>query len=240
MFIWKKKLWKILYGLCKETITETISYTKEIFPYQWKIALSWVSGYFIFQLFNPVLFASEGAVVAGQMGMTLQALNAIQAFAMSWQNTKVPLYSGLIEMSQYKELDNIFNKTLKQLIAVSSTLLLIMFILVTILRITRFEIFGSVLGDRFLDYIPMILMMIPVLVNLTDGSWATYLRCHKQEPFLILSIVMGILCCASTLFFGTKFGVIGITLSYCCLKIFIALPWSYNIFITKRNEWHEK
>ena len=35
-------------------------------------------GYFIFQLFNPVLFATEGAVVAGQMGMTLAALNGIK------------------------------------------------------------------------------------------------------------------------------------------------------------------
>ena len=54
-----------------------INYRLEIFPYQWKIALSWISGYFIFQLFNPVLFATEGAVVAGQMGMTITVLNSI-------------------------------------------------------------------------------------------------------------------------------------------------------------------
>ena len=28
-----------------------VNYKKEIFPFQWKIALSWISGYFIFQLF---------------------------------------------------------------------------------------------------------------------------------------------------------------------------------------------
>ena len=90
-YVWKTELWRLLYGLFKEPINETVSYMREIFPYQWKIALSWVSGYFIFQFFNPVLFATEGAVVAGQMGMTLQVLNAIQVFAMSWQNTKIPL-----------------------------------------------------------------------------------------------------------------------------------------------------
>lgn len=238
-YVWKTELWRLLYGLFKEPITETVSYMKEIFPYQWKIALSWVSGYFIFQLFNPVLFASEGAVVAGQMGMTLQVLNAIQAFAMSWQNTKVPLYSGLIELSQFNELDRIFNKTLKQLIVVSVSLLTLMFLAILLLRVSWFTIGGSVLGERFLDYLPMAFMIIPVLVNQIDGSWATYLRCHKQEPFLGLSVVMGILCSISTLVFGTRYGVIGITLSYCCIKVFIALPWSYNIFITKRKEWHE-
>ncbi len=238
VYVWKSNLWRLLAGLLKETIIETVSYMKEIFPYQWKIALSWVSGYFIFQFFNPVLFATEGAIVAGQMGMTLQVLNAIQALAMSWQNTKVPLYSGLIEMKNYKELDGIFNKTLKQMLSVCLVLLLGMYVAVIILRITHLSIGGSVLGDRFLDYLPMTFMMIPLFVNQIDGSWATYLRCHKKEPFLIISIVMGVLCCLSTIFLGTQYGVIGITLGYCCLKVFIALPWGYSIFTRKKKEWH--
>lgn len=238
VYIWRTDLWKLLYGLLREKITETVSYMKEIFPYQWKIALSWVSGYFIFQFFNPVLFATEGAVVAGQMGMTLQVLNAIQAFAMSWQNTKVPLYSGLIELKKYEELDKVFNKTLKQLLGVSVVLLTTMYVAIFLMKETQFVIGHSVLGNRFLDYLPMLLMMIPVLVNQLDGSWATYLRCHKQEPFLMLSIVMGALCCFSTLYFGTNYGVIGLTLGYCCLKVFVALPWGYSIYATKKKEWH--
>ena len=238
IYIWKTNLWRILYGLLKEKVTSTVSYMQEIFPYQWKIALSWVSGYFIFQFFNPVLFATEGAVVAGQMGMTLQVLNAIQAFAMSWQNTKIPLYSGLIELKKYNELDDVFNRTLKQLLSVCVLMLSCMYIAVYIFKITNFTIGNSILGDRFLDYLPMVLMMLPVFVNQLDGSWATYLRCHKQEPFLALSIVMGALCCFSTLYFGNQYGLIGITLGYCCLKVFVALPWGYIIYITKKKEWH--
>jgi Polysaccharide biosynthesis protein len=37
-----------------------ISWRREIFPLQWKIALSWLSGYFIFILFTPVLFTFHG------------------------------------------------------------------------------------------------------------------------------------------------------------------------------------
>lgn len=238
LFVWKKDLWRLLFGLFREKITETVSYMKEIFPYQWKIALSWISGYFIFQLFNPVLFATEGAVVAGQMGMTLQVLNAIQAFAMSWESTKIPLYSGLIELKQYDELDRVFNKTVKQMMAVCAVLLFLFYLVVIVLKETHLTIGGSVLGDRFLAYLPMVLMMIPILVNQVVGAWADYLRCHKQEPFLILSIVMGILCCCSTLLFGYQFGVIGITLGYCCLRLFVSLPWGYHIYSSKKKEWH--
>jgi hypothetical protein len=47
-----------------------VSWRQEILPFQWRIAVSWISGYFIFSLFTPVLFHYHGAVVAGQMGMT--------------------------------------------------------------------------------------------------------------------------------------------------------------------------
>lgn len=33
-----------------------VSWKTEIWPLQWRIALSWLSGYFIFQLFTPILF----------------------------------------------------------------------------------------------------------------------------------------------------------------------------------------
>lgn len=239
LFVFRTSLWRLIYNLLQTKVTEVISYMKEIFPYQWKIALSWVSGYFIFQLFNPVLFATEGAVVAGQMGMTLQVLNAIQAFAMSWQNTKIPLYSGLIEMKNYVELDRVFNKTLKQMLLVCAVLLVAFGSMVVMLRVTHLSFGGNELGNRFLDYLPMVFMMIPLFINQIDGSWAAYLRCHKQEPYLILSVVMGVLCCLSTLFLGSRFGVIGITLGYCCLKLFVGLPWGYKIFVSKKNEWHK-
>ena len=239
IFIYRQGLTKILINLWRNKITERVGYMKEIFPYQWRIALSWVSGYFIFQLFNPVLFATEGAVVAGQMGMTLQALNAIQSFSASWLNTKVPLYSGLIARKEYEQLDDIFNKTLKQMVFICTVLLICFVLVVLLLRATNLQINGQVFADRFLDFRPMILMVIPVLLHQFTSSWATYLRCHKQEPFLVNSIVAGVLCMLSTLVFGKLFGLYGVTIGYCsvCLLLF---PWGYFIYKTKKNEWHEK
>lgn len=238
IFVLNTGLWKILYNLLKEKIIETISYMKEIFPYQWKIALSWISGYFIFQLFNPVLFATEGAIVAGQMGMTVHVLNAIQGFALSWQNTKIPKYCGYIEMKQYEALDFLFNKTLKQMMWVCIAILLIFYSVIVVLRITRFSIGDTVFANRFLPYLPMLLMTIPVIVNQLVSSWATYLRCHKQEPFLINSVVMGVLCCLSTIILGHLLGLYGITSGYCLLTLMVSLPWGHHIFVTKKRAWH--
>ncbi len=210
-----------------------VDYWKEIFPYQWKIALSWVSGYFIFQLFNPVLFATEGAVVAGKMGMTLQALNGISSLSMSWINTKIPLMSSLVAEKKFKKLDAVFNKTIIQLSGIS--FILISFFIIAVIDLNYFKI---VVGQRFLPLLPLVLLCMVTFVNQFVFSWATYLRCHKQEPFLINSIVMGIMCGLSTLLLGKSFGLMGIVLGYFSITIFIGLPWSYNLFKSKKLEWH--
>lgn len=237
IFVWKTGLAGIVINLWKVRITESVAYFKEIFPYQWKIALSWVSGYFIFQLFNPVLFATEGAVVAGQMGMTLQALNAIQAFSMSWLNTKVPLYSQLIALKDYLKLDTIFNQTLKQMTSVCFVLLVVFFIAIWLLNITQIQLNGHVFADRFLPYVPMFLLMFTVYLNQYISSWATYLRCHKQEPFLVISICGALADGLSTLVLGNLYGLYGITFGYSLLTL-LFFPWGYWIYRTKKAEWH--
>jgi O-antigen/teichoic acid export membrane protein len=224
-FIWHKLgEWKVNYRL-------------EIFPYQWKIALSWISGYFIFQLFNPVLFATEGPVVAGQMGMTLTVLNSIFALSFSWISTKVPIFSGLIAQKEYAKLDHLFKKTLIQSSALNVLMLGVLFSLIFILRYFDIKIGGKNFGDRFLPFLPLLFMMIPIMLNHIIGSMATYLRCHKKEPMLVQSIIIGILCSLSTIVFGKYYGVIGITMGYMLLTIG-SLVWTYITFNTMKKEWH--
>lgn len=238
IYVSNTSMHRILINLWKEKITTRVQYMKEIFPYQWKIALSWISGYFIFQLFNPVLFATDGAVVAGQMGMTLAVLNGIQSLSLSWLNTKIPLYSRLIALKDYKQLDKTFNQTLKQMTFICFLLLCIMMLGIWGIRFLNIHIGKELLGNRFLSYLPMLLMMIPLFANQYTFSWATYLRCHKKEPFLIISICSGIACCLSTLLLGKYFGIYGVTGGYCFTTLAF-FPWGYHIYITKKYKWHE-
>jgi len=237
LFIWRLGLAHIIINLCRYKVKERVSYWKEIFPFQWKIALSWVSGYFIFQLFNPVLFATEGAVVAGQMGMTLQALNAIQAFSMSWLSTKVPLFSKLIAIKDYVKLDSIFLRVVKQMSSVCLALLLSFFVVIWGLHVTKLQFGENLLADRFLPYLPLLLMMFPIYLQQFTNAWATYLRCHLKEPFLIISICGGIANGLSTIVLGNLYGLYGMTMGYCLLSI-LFFPWGYWIYKNNKIEWH--
>ena len=220
--IWKlEKKWKI-------------EYMKEIFPLQWRIALSWISGYFIFQLFNPILFATGGAVVAGQMGMTLQALNGISSISMSWISTKVPLFSSYIAKKEYQILDLTFNKTVKQLSIISFVMLSTFVIFVFGLYLFKLDV-----SSRFLPLIPLIFLSFITLINQYVFSWATYLRCHKKEPFLYLSLITGLLCALSTCIFGNIWGLMGLVMGYLCISTLVSFPWAFYIFKKSKVLWHQ-
>ena len=230
-------IFKVLKNLYHEEINEVVSYKKEIFPYQWRIAVSWISGYFIFQLFNPVLFAAEGAAVAGQMGMTMQAFNALQALTLAWINTKTPRISGLIALKKYEELDSLFNKTKKQLLLIGTSVLLLFLVCLTSIQIYNKPILGMEIGSRFLPTLPLWLMGWSTFTMFPINCWAIYLRSHKKEPLMINSVVMGILCCISTVTMGNLYGLYGIVISFAVLRL-VSLIWIYSVYNKKKKEWH--
>lgn len=222
-----------LVAIWKQKGEATINYMTEIFPFQWRIALSWISGYFIFQLFNPVLFAFSGKVVAGQMGMSLQILNGISNLSMSWITTKVPVFSSLIAHKKFHELNSLFSRTLKNLMSVNFFGIIVFYALLLLLNYLN-----NPFSARFLPLVPMAMLCAVTIVNQLIFSWATFLRCHKQEPFLVNSIVIGVLCAISTLCFGKYIGMIGVVAGYSFIAFFISLPWAWYIFKTKTQLWH--
>ena len=212
-----------------------VSYRKEIFPYQYKIALSWISGYLLFQLFNPILFATQGPIAAGQMGMTLAALNGVSAISMSWISTKVALFSTLIARQDFGDLDTVFNKTVRQLVLVNAVSLIVFLIL-----LEGLNQFHSPLRERFLPFTPVVLLCLTTFINQFVFSWATYLRCHKQEPFLFISVLNGVLCVISSALLGKYYGIVGIVAGYTLLTVIISGMGGYYIFITKKKQWHSE
>lgn len=228
----------LLHNIYLHQVTEKLSYKEEILPFQWKIALSWIGGYFIFQLFNPVIFATEGAAAAGQMGMTLNALTSILALSFGWMATKIPVYSGYIAQRDFKKLNKLFNTTFFQSSFVIIFAMVGLFVVIFGIRYFNVIVVGKNLGDKFLPYLPMVFMMISFLMNHIIGSLAVYLRCHKKEPMLVHSLVFGALSCISTVVLGKYYGVIGITAGYCFITIGVTF-WAYYIFITKKSQWHK-
>ncbi len=136
------------------------SWRSEVWPFQWRIAISWLSGYFIFQLFNPVLFASHGPVIAGQMGMSITLCNALLGVSIAWMTTKASPFGVLVARRQWKSLDSLFFRTFRQSLLVLVAGGLFGFACVALLNYRHYP-----LSARILRPLPFAFLLLSTMMN---------------------------------------------------------------------------
>jgi len=231
--VWLLGKRKLLLGLLRfHAGVDRIRWVDEVWPFQWRIAVSWFCGYFIYWLFNPVLFAYRGPVEAGQMGMTLSLVNAIQNIAVSWVSTKSAPFGSLIARKEYGALDNTFFRALRQTVAVSIAGAMTAWVGCEYLNLLHFRF-----ALRLLDPLTLGLLLVYMIVNVIVFAEAFYLRAHKQEVFFINSVVGAVTVTITTLTFGRYYGARGIAAS-CCIGNILGLVWSTYKFRKYRKLWH--
>lgn len=206
---------------------------KEVWSFQWRIAVSWLCGYFIFQLYNPVLFAYHGPVAAGQMGMSLSLSGALTAVAISWINTKAAPFGAMIARKEYTTLDRVFFQALKQSLAVCGAGMLTIWLLVFYLNRAHFS-----LAHRVLSPLSIGILLATAPISIVTFAEATYLRAHKQEKFLLNSIIAAILVGSSAFFLGRPFGALGIVTGTFLSSLIVGLPLGTYMFVRYRRLWH--
>lgn len=225
---------KLLLGLLRHNVgTDRIRWNQEVWPFQWRIAVSWLCGYFLFWIFNPVLFAFRGPVEAGQMGMSLSLANAIQAIAVSWISTKSAPFGTLIARKEYRLLDHTFFQALRQAVFVAVAGALCAWVGCIYLNVHHFRF-----AQRLLDPISLGILLVYMAINVVIASQAYYLRAHKQEVLFTNSLIGAVLVTASTFLSARPYGASGIVVSTCLLNVF-GLAWATYKFRKYRKLWHE-
>ena len=231
--VWLLGKRKLLLGLLRHPPgPNRIRWNQEVWPFQWRIAVSWFCGYFIFWLFNPVLFAFRGPVEAGQMGMSLSLANAIMNIAISWVSTKSAPFGTLIARKEYRRLDRTFFLALCQSLAVSIAGGLTAWLGCIYLNWQHIRF-----AQRLLDPSSIAMLMLYMITNVIIFAEAYYLRAHKQEVFFINSLVGALVVTLCTFIFGRYYGATGIVVS-CCIVNVIGLIWATQKFMKYRRIWH--
>jgi O-antigen/teichoic acid export membrane protein len=205
----------------------------EIWPMQWRLAVSGLFGYLVFSLFNPVMFRYHGAVVAGQMGMTLALTNVLQAIAGAWVQTRVPSFGILVAKRDFQTLDRSFFKLSAISIGVMVSGLAALWFGVAALRWM-----GHPLADRVLPPLPFGLFLAAAAILQVSLCETLYLRAHRQEPLLGLSVFMGTAVGGCTFLLGSRYGPVGAAAGYLAVVV-ICTVWETGIWFRCRREWHQ-
>jgi hypothetical protein len=234
-------LWVFVkYGNCFKDILATpvsqgtgLSWRKEILPVQWKVALSALSSYLIFQLANPVLFRYRGPAEAGRMGMSMRVMDTLLNLAISWVSTKAAPFGTFIARKDYTTLDSVFRKASRQAVGV-----LVLGGVAFLVVYFALRMMGASLAARFLDPLAILFLLGSTVVNCILFCQAIYLRAHKQEPFLYNSLAGAVIVPLIIYFLGRPYGGFGIAAGLFAGNVLIGLPWATCIFLRKRKQWH--
>lgn len=222
------KLWKQLF-LSK--VTNKYNWLKDTLPLQWRYAISWTSGYFIFQFMVPVTMFYGGAVLAGKLGLSLVMARAVQSIANSWGMTKIPKFNMFVARENRESLDNLLKKiqwqSLMVFIGCAIALLLVLIFIFPLIN----------WNDRVLPTYEIAIILIAEGVNLIIFNWAYYLRSHKEEPYMRISFINGLAVGITVWLSMFLYSSTLIALSFYCIVQFIMLIPAWSIFVKKRKEY---
>jgi hypothetical protein len=211
---------------------ETVSWRREFLPVQWKFALSWLSGYLVYSLFTPVLFAFHDPALAGRMGLTLAAASAISSAAFAVTATKVPRLAILAARRDYRDMDSLFYRSTLSAVAVALVGSGLFFAALLVLRAVPLEI-----SERFLPPLETGLLLTAFALQQLRFAMGSYLRAHKAEPFFLLSVTEALLAVPLFTLLGKNAGALGIVVGFLGLTTVTLVP-AVAIFFRCRTLWH--
>lgn len=207
------------------------AWRSEVWPMQWRIGVSWMAGYFITQLFTPILFYYHGAVPAGQMGMTLAVANILAGIAMTWLNVEAPVMGRLAATRSWRELDSLFAIRFWQ-----STILLAAGCVITMIVVTALQ--GLSFGQRFLLPLETALLLGSAVLTHIIGCLAQYLRAHRQEPFVWLSVIGAIMMAIAAWVLTKTYSTMGAVIATFSVNLLFGLPTGTLLWWVLRRQWH--
>ena len=210
---------------------DLIDWRRDIYPMQWRIALSWIGGWIIWNSFTPMLFIHQGPSEAGRVGLALNIFMSITTLGTSWVNASLPSFLKYIALEQRMILNRLFLKTIASSMIFTSLLLIIFLVGVEILQTFNF-VFAKRLAERPI----LFCLALVALANVFVSAAAVFMRAHKVEPMLSQTLTMGILV-GLTSWVGSQYSSLTMILGYTFLGIFVGLPWTIILLLRfyKRN-----
>jgi len=197
----------------------------DVWPMQWRLAVSGVFSYFAFSLFTPVMFHYHGPAVAGRMGMTWQLMVMLQAVALAWVQTRVPLFGRLIAKKDFKERDRVFFR-------LTWISLLVVTVGATLLWLAVWALyhFDIRLATRMLSPLPTALFLLAIVALHFPHCQAFFIRAHKRELLLGSSVVSSLLIGSTVWWLGKQYGPVGAACAYLSIIVFVIFPWQTRIW----------
>jgi len=207
-----------------------VDWKREVWPFQWRIAVSWMCSYFTVQVFIPILFALRGAVEAGQMGMSLSITGYMAGLVLPWISTKATPFGRMIANGQCQSMDRLFLRALRQALTAFSFIALGVCAGAALLPFAAPRLAARMVAPQL-----FVLLVAAAGANCVVQCLAVMLRSFKREPFLGQSLITASLTVSLAALTAPRWGSAGAAFSYLAATAGFALPSALAIFFRARR-----
>lgn len=212
-------------------IDSNIPWAKEIIPLMGRYSISWASGYFASQIYNPLTFSLYGAAAAGRVGYSLSIIQAIYTVANVWSLISMPKYNMAVEKKEWKKMDSLLKRNITYSAVIYGLGILALYITQWV------PVISKVIWGRIVSLNSVMILALSYAAAMVIYAMAIYLRAHKQEPFMVVSVLSGGISAILTFIFA-KFSGLGYIFVGLFLSEVIVLPVGIYILKNFRSKWH--
>ncbi len=220
---------------CPEMLGEVYAATEQdrfwkhsVWPLQWRFGVSWLCNYLLSQIYTPVLFYFSGAIVAGQMGLSLAITNLLALIAHAWVGRHATAMTQAVSRKDWATLSLICRKDL--------------------FWSTGFFLFGAATlcaahellarsnyGQRMLPFWPFVGLLAVALSSHLLGVFAAQLRAYQKEPLMWILIAGAALTAPLATWAASRYQAFGVVATVLVIQVTFTLPAA--IVVWRRFNW---
>lgn len=228
--IWLLFVERLSYGTRGKTYTLR-QWMDEVWPFQWKIGLSYLAGYLIFRIFPPVILFEKGPVLAGQFSIAITMMNMLLSFTSAWPMSQAAYYGTLIASGRFSEV----RTHLPGMLGASTMLAVVMAAAMsTVLWVINN--LGMEFAQRITDPGTTAIILAAAIAHHVVVCFAMPLRAERREPFLFVSVVGGI-ATAIAIWLAARYGTARDIALVNLVCAFIGIPIAYYLFRARSQVW---
>lgn len=213
-------------------VTKVFSWSREVWPLQWRLGLQSAFGFLSTSLYVLAMFP-HSKPLAGRMGMTWMMLFAVQSAALAWVQTRIPQFGILVARQEYRALDRLFARLC--VISIAAVTLGGAALVGIVVVLDRLQV---PLAERILPPAETAVFAAAIAVLQWSHCLAAYLRAHKRDPLWAANLLFYTASGAAAWYFSSRFGPLAAGLGYLGTILLINTPLQTGIWAVCRREWH--
>ena len=207
------------------------SWTKEVIPIQWRLALMSAIYHFATQFFTVIVLKFHSQEEAGRLGLTLSLTGAIQAMALVWVQTKFALVSIHHGAGEREAAGTMWRRT-----AAISTSLLVIALVAAVVLLSFLPLANTELENRFIRPYQLLILAFGIVANHLVSVEGYYVMAQRARP-LFTAALTGFTSTAIAVWVGGFFwSTDGLLLGYTLTTGLITLPLHTLAYMRFRRE----